>query len=230
MQLSDLREAREFARRYGCKALVYGPPGSGKTPVLNTAPRPVLMACEPGLLSMRNSKVPTWEAYTGDRIDEFFRWLFTSNETKNFDTVGVDSTTQMAEIYLKEIENGSSKSGNKKHGLQAYGDMARKVMTNLEGLYYLQNKHTYLIAKQEIHSDNGSLMKRPYYPGNMLDKAVPHLYDAVLQLDIQNIPGAGQHKAFRCISSIDVIARNRTGTLNEFEPPDFGAIVNKSMV
>lgn len=230
MDQRDLRPASDFARTYGCKAVVYGPPGSGKTPVVNSAPRPLLLACEPGLLSMRNSNVPTWPAPTGDKIDEFFKWFFGSAEVKNFDTLAVDSTTQMAETYLKEIENGTSKSGNKKHGLQAYGDMARKVMEHLGQLYFTQNKHIYLIAKQEILNENGMIYKKPSWPGNMLNEAIPHMYDAILQLDIQNVPGFGQQKAFRCIGSIDTIARNRTGTLAEFEPPDFGAIVRKVMI
>ncbi len=116
MQQNDLRPANEFALKLGVKAIVYGPPGTGKTPIVNSAPRPVLMACEPGLLSMRGSKVSTWFADTGIRIDEFFKWLFNSKEANNFDTVAVDSVSQMCEIYLREAEQGKSKSGNKMHG------------------------------------------------------------------------------------------------------------------
>jgi len=47
---------------------------------------------------------------------------------------------------------------------------------------------------------------------------------------IHNIPGVGQHKAFRCIASLEEMARNRTGTLNEFEQPNFSDLVNKCMV
>jgi hypothetical protein len=62
MDIRSLRPARDFAVQYGVKAIVYGPPGSGKTPVINTAPRPVMLVCEPGLLSMRTSTVPTFFA------------------------------------------------------------------------------------------------------------------------------------------------------------------------
>ena len=223
MQASDLRPASDFARNFGVKALIFGPPGSGKTPVMNTAPRPVLLACEPGLLSMRNSKVPTFEAWDAARVDEFFAWVFGSNEVKNFDTIGVDSTSQMAEIYLQAANKTN------KHGLAAYGEMARNTLKHLEMLYFMQQKHTYLIAKQEIKTENNITMKRPYFPGQQLPVEVPHKYDCILQLDIQNVSGMGQLQAFRCRGSIDVVARNRTGTLNEFEPPDFGLLVQKAM-
>lgn len=223
MDIRSLRPAKDFAINYGVKAIVYGPPGKGKTPIISTAPRPVMLACEPGMLSMRNSTVPTWPAFTADKIDEFFKWLFHSNETKNFDTVCVDSVSQMTEIYLQKATKDN------KHGLAAYGQMARDTFQQLEGLYYLQQKHTYLIAKQEIINENGIAIRRPYFPGKELPVKVPHLYDAILHLDTHNVPGAGQHIAFRCIGSIDTTARNRTGTLNELEPPDFGALVRKAM-
>jgi len=224
MQASDLREAGEFAKNYGVKALIYGPAGTGKTPILNTAPRPVLLACEPGLLSMRGSKIPTWEAYTAPRIDEFFRWFNTSAEAKNFDTIGVDSISQMADVYLQEAKK------TEKHGLKQYGVMAENTISNLRSLYFTRYKHAYLIAKEEILNLNGVSMRRPFFPGQMLNSDVPYMYDCILHLAKVPIPNVGEQLAFRCIGSYDVIARNRTGTLSEFEFPNFTDIINKCMI
>lgn len=223
MNMQSLRPARDFAINFGVKAVIYGPAGSGKTPIINTAPRPVMLACEPGLLSMRGSNVPTWQGYTPETIDEFFKWFFGSTETKNFDTLAVDSTSHMADIYLQAALKTN------KHGLAAYGEMATETLKHLNTLYYTRQKHTYLIAKQEIISENGITLKRPYYPGKQLPVELPHKYDQILQLDIQNVPGVGQTKAFRCQGSIDVLARDRTGMLAEFEPPDFSKLVQKAM-
>ena len=224
MNLSSLRPAKEFAVTYGFKALIYGPPGSAKTPTLNTAPRPVLLACEPGLLSMRNSNVPTFLGYDAAAIDEFFKWFFGSNETKNFDTVGIDSVTQMAEHYLTAAEKTN------KHGLAAYGEMANRTMAQLDGLYFTKYKHTYLICKEAATESNRVMIRKPYFPGRELPIKVPHRYDAILRLATHNVPGMGQVRAFRCIASIDEDARDRTGNLNEFKPPDFGLLVKKAMV
>ena len=229
MQISDLKPAGTFANQYGVKAIVYGGPGTGKTPLISTCPKPIMLACEPGLLSMRGSKVPTYDAFTSIRIDEFFRWLFSSTEVKNFDTICIDSTSQMCEIYLQDITQGKSKAGNKVHGLAAYGEMAKSVLDHLRPLYYMQNKHTYLVAKQELTPLNNISTYRPYYPGKQLAIEIPHMYDAILRLAIHNVPGMGQVKAFRCQGSIDEVARDRTGVLAEFEPPDFGLLVQKAM-
>lgn len=225
MNLNSLKPAKDFAVQYGCKALVYGPPGSAKTPIINTCPRPLMLACEPGMLSMRGSNVPTFQAFTSKLIDEFFKWFLESNERKNFDTLALDSISQMADIYLQEALSGTSSAGNKRHGLQAYGEMATKVMNHLRPVFFTQNIHTYLICKEGTKDG----MRWPYCPGQQLLTEVPHLFDFILHLGVQNVPGMGQTSAFRCNQSLDVLARNRTGNLNDFEQPNFGVLVKKAM-
>lgn len=225
MDIKSLKAAGEFAKIYGCKAIIYGPPGSGKTPIINTAPRPVLLATESGLLSMKGSNVPTYQAFKPNEIDDFFQWFFHSNESKNFDTLAIDSAPQMADIYLQAALNGTSKSGKKVHGLAAYGEMATAVMEHLRPLFYLQQKHAYVICKETWIENK----YRPYFPGQQLNVDVPHLYDFILHLGIKNVPGRGQVKAFQCNETYDVLARNRTGNLNDYEAPDFGALVSKAM-
>lgn len=218
MNQSDLKKAREFAIQFGCKAIIYGPPGCGKTPSINTAPRPVLLATEPGLLSMRNSNVPTWVGNTKSRIDEFMKWFENSSEAKNFDTLAIDSTSQMCTIALDE-----SKA---KHGLQQYGEMAEYVMPFLKRLYFMKEKHMMLLAKEELTSDG---KRRPLYPGKFLPAEIPHLYDCILRLAKVPVPNVGEVVAFQCNGTIDIIARNRTGTLSDFEPADFNALIKKVM-
>lgn len=219
MNLQSLRPAKEFAQKFGAKALIFGPAGSGKTPIINTAPRPLLLCCEPGMLSMRGSNVPTFQAFTAKLIDEFFLWFFESKEADNFDTLGLDSATQMAEIYLEQSEKEN------KHGLAAYGEANRNTMKQLSKLFFWPRKHTYLIAKQEVLEN----LKRPYFPGKELPVKVPHMYDLLLHLDIHSVPGVGQVKSFQCQGSFDIHARDRTGTLALYEQPDFGALVQKAM-
>lgn len=224
MQMSQLRPAYACAAQYGVKALAHGGPGSGKTPLIKTAPRPVLCATEPGLLSLRDWDGPVWEAYTARAIDEFFDWLKRSNEPANFDTVGIDSVSQMAEIYLADAMKSN------KHGLKAYGDMAEKVMEHVTFLYYLQQKHVYLIAKQHLTDEGGGMMKkRPYFPGKECNVKVPHLYDEILCVGNFQIPGAGEVRAIRAWDSLTVSARDRSGKLDEYEPCDLGALFVKCM-
>lgn len=232
MNLSDLKPASDHAQMFGVKAIVYGPAGCGKTPLINTAPRPLLLSIEPGLLSMKGSTVPTYLAHDAKSIDEFFKWFFSSTETKNFDTLAIDSGSYMADVYLQASLKGTSNAGNKKHGMQAYGEMATNTMEHLRTLFYVKQKHVYLICKEEIADVDYQSLRRPYFPGKVLNIDVPFLYDFILRLAKYNgIPGApaGENLAFQCVGNVNILARNRTGNLSEYEPPHFGQLINKAM-
>lgn len=219
MNFSDIRPVKEFALKFGAKALVYGGAGTGKTPVAETCPQPFMLVCEPGMLSMSKSTVKGIMAITPTEIDDRFAWMLGSNEAKNFNTYCIDSVSQMCEIILAD-ELKKNKDGRK-----AYGELSRKVMDKLTALYFLPEKHLYLICKQQIINE----YKRPYFPGQDLPVKIPHLFDFILHLSIQSVPGIGQVKAFRCNEAIDVMSRSRTGNLNDFEPPDFGALIKKAL-
>lgn len=221
MDIKDLQPARDFAKIYGCKAIVFGPSGRSKTPSVNTCPRPVLLACEPGLMSMKGSNVPTWIGNTGPRVDEFFKWFFHSNEPKAFDTLAIDSGTQMCDVYLQEALKTN------KHGKAAYGEMATNVMNQLRPLFFMQQKHAYIICKEET-TEHG--LRRPYFLGQQLPKDAPGLYDFLIQLDIQNVPGMPPNTlAYRCNGDYSIVARNRTGNLNDYEEPNFTKLTEKAM-
>jgi len=218
--MSKIVPASSAASFFGVKALVYGPPGSGKTPICATAPAPILCASEPGLLSLRSSNIPVWEAYTPQEIDEFYRWLFSSVEANQYLTVCVDSLSQQAELILTQ-ELGRNRDGRK-----AYGEMSRRMMEHINSLYFTKGKHTYLICKQG-QTDTTPVEKTPYFPGKDLSVKIPHLYDEILHLDNHNVPGQGVVQAFRTKSTFDARARDRSLKLAEFEPPNLTNLFNK---
>lgn len=236
MNISNLQPASKLAGRYGCKAIIYGQPGSGKTPLINTAPRPVLLATEPGLLSMRDSTVPTWDAFTRPRAEEFFKWLFESKEASNFDTIAVDSGSQLAEISLMHWQKTC------KDGRKAFGEMSQECMGYFDGMFFMPNKHIVLICKQ-MQAETGSSVvnqggafvvqtsyqSQPFFPGKDLNIKVPHRYDMILHMCKVQIPGHGEQRALRTKGSNDVLARDRSGLLAEFEPPDLTALFSKAM-
>lgn len=238
MNVNHLVPASQLAQRYGVKSIVFGAPGSGKTPLIQTAPRPVLLVTEPGMLSMRNAhNIPAWPAFDGPKIEEFFEWFMKSKEASQFDTLGIDSGSNIAEIILAE------ELKKQKHGLKAYGTMSERVMEKLNALYYMPQKHIVIICKQTT-ADNGRQtiiqggeityepikQKRPFFPGNDLNVKVPHLFDNVLHLDRVAMPGQPKPvPALRTKEIPEVFARDRLGNLGEIEPPDLSSLFAKAM-
>lgn len=225
MNIRDLKPLSQLAGRFGVKACVYGPPGTGKTPIAATAPRPLVLACEPGLLSVKHiTNVPGWSAYTPEAIDEFFTWFDKSSEAKNFDTLCIDSASQMAELFL------TRELAKCKDGRMAYGNMARRMMEILNSLYYRPETHTYIICKEMLIEVEGVTGRRPYFPGKELNTQVPHMYDEFWHLALTQVPGQPMPvTAFRTRSTFGVFARDRSGKLDELEPPNLTTLFNKCM-
>ena len=225
----DFRPVSEFATQLGCKVVLFGRPGSGKTPLAaTTAPRPLLLLSEPGTLTLRGQSIPAFPAFSPERIKDFFTWFFSdSREVANYDTLIWDSASAGAEIYLdKELRKGSA-SGNKSHGQAAYGAMSFAMMDHLSKLYYMPRKHIIIIAHRAVVEDSGVQMARAIFPGKQLNTFVPHLFDGVFQLD--KYPQFGAAPMLQCTDSFDVMARDRSGRLLQFEPPHFGNIFTKMM-
>lgn len=188
-----------------------------------TAPNPVFCAIEPGLLSVRNSRIPAWKADNPKSIDEFFTWLFGSAESKKFDTVIVDSVSEWCELELAVAMIRNS------HGLKAYGDMAEKVLATIAKLYFMPEKHLYLICKETHLEEQGAQKARPYFPGKEVYKEINHKFDLIMHAGLHNVPGAGIQKSFCTNATFDIHARDRSGKLNQYEPMDLGLIFNKAM-
>lgn len=225
----DFKPVSDFALQLGCKIVLYGLAGSGKTPLAAlTSPRPLILLTEPGALTLRGCNVPAFAAMNPKAIDEFFDWLKGSKEASNYDTIIVDSATQMAEVYLNAELKKTTSGGNAAHGLKAHGDMATKTMEHLSTLFFMPKKHVILIAKRVVDEDMGVQMAKPWFPGQKLNVQVPHLFDGIFQLG--RFPNVNPNAPMlQCTESFDAIARDRSGRLAQYEPPHFGNLFAKMM-
>jgi hypothetical protein len=140
----------------------------------------------------------------------------------------------MAEINLLEAE------GKSKDGRAVYGIMSKAVMKHINKLFFMENKHIFLIAKEgtieetvwnftgPIPQKMTVMKKVPYFPGRELGVKIPHLYDEVLYMAQGVVPGqVGEMKYIRTNGSSDVSARDRSGKLDNYEPQDLNYIFNK---
>jgi len=230
MQMSDLRPAKDFASAFGVKMVVYGGPGSAKTPVcVTTAPNAVVLMTEPGFLSVRTSLVPTFPAFTSAKVDDFMMWFLTSNESKNYETLVWDSVSQAHEQKIKEETEGKSQAGAEAHGMRAYGKANRWMIDHLFKLYFAPGKNVVLVAKLQNFEINEAIYRRPYFAGKELPVRVPHLFDEILALGNFPVPGVtpSPTRAFLCKERFDYMARDRSGNLAEYEPPDLTKLIAK---
>jgi hypothetical protein len=208
---------------HGVKMMVYGRAGTGKTTLCSTAPNPIILSAESGLLSLRNFKLPFIEVKDYASLVEAYTWAKTSKEAAQFQTLCVDSVSEIAEVILNEAKRTN------KDPRKAYGDVLTQTLALVRDFRDIPGKHVLITAKQEYNKDDstGITMFGPSMPGAKLGQQLPYYFDQLFQMTIYKAPDGQGYRALRTRPDFQNEAKDRSGRLDEFEPPDLGAIIKK---
>lgn len=210
----------------GIKILVYGQAGHGKTTLCATAPRPVIISAEAGLLSLARYSIPVAEINSLADLREMYQWVTTSAEANNFDTICLDSVSEIAEKLLANAKK------TVKDPRQAYGLLIDEMSDTIRAFRDLRGKHVYFTAKQEWIKDEttGKTMFGPTMPGQKMGQALPYFFDEVFCLRIGMTPD--QKSSYRYLQTqpdFQYTAKDRSGRLELMEPPDLNHVFGKML-
>jgi hypothetical protein len=202
---------------------VYGEAGSGKTVLASTAPTPIIISAEAGLLSLRHSDIPVIVIHSIDDLNEAYNWCSTAPEAAQFETICLDSITEIAEVVLATAKRLA------KDPRQAYGDMIEKMTTVIKAFRDLEGKHVYMSAKMEPQKDDltGIVKYSPSMPGAKLGTQLPYLFDEVFRLGVAKNEEGGFYRFLQTAPDLQYVAKDRSGALEPWEQPDLSSIINK---
>jgi phage nucleotide-binding protein len=206
----------------GVKMLVYGNAGAGKTSLIPTLPNPVVLSAEGGLLSIQGADVPFIEINSMATLMEAYTWLMESDEAKQFESVALDSISEIGEVVLAE------ELKKNKDGRAAYGELNTVMASMIRAFRDLPNKHVYFTAKCDKSQDEtGRMLYAPSMPGKSLSMQIPYFFDLLLALRVEKDAEGVAQRALMCDSDGIWQAKDRSGKLGAWEAPDLGAIINK---
>jgi phage nucleotide-binding protein len=206
----------------GVKLLVYGQAGAGKTSLIPTLPNPVVLSAEGGLLSIAQADVPFIEISDLASLREAWQWLIESHEAKDFQSVALDSISEIAEVVLNAEKKAT------KDPRQAYGAMQEHMSDVIRSFRDIPGRHVYMSAKLEKTQDEmGRVLYAPSMPGNKTGQMLPYFFDEVLALRVEKDGDGNTQRALMCDSDGLWLAKDRSGRLEMWESPDLGAIIRK---
>jgi hypothetical protein len=209
----------------GVKMCVYGKGGIGKTTMMGTAPSPIILSCESGLLSLSDVDVPYIEIATMADLHEAYAWLNESEEARDFETIALDSITEMAEVQLTELKASC------KDPRQAYGELADDVSGMIRSFRDMRGKNVIFSAKMSRVTDDDTNVTKygPLMPGKTLTAGLPYFFDELFYMDLFTDDEGKKHRVLRTETTYNYEAKDRSGVLDDMEPPDLTAIVEKIM-
>lgn len=222
IRLTTTKECGKFA-----KVLVFGKSGVGKTKLIGTAPKPIIISGENGLLSLNTGpKIPVIEVKNHLDLDEAYTMVM-SPKCAKFETVSLDSVSEIAENCLQYFKDNPP-DGNP-DPRAAHGAMIDALMPILKKFRDINNKHVYFIAQLKRTEDQytGIDTFAPSAPGRVIGPKLPYWFDFVLPMRIGEKEGGGKYRYLQTQPCLQYVAKSRGENLRDMEPPNLSKLFKK---
>ncbi len=208
----------------GVKVLVYGSSGSGKTTLVSSAPAPIVLSAEAGLLSLRDYEIPYIEIRNMEDLAEAYSWAAESEEASAYQTICLDSISEIAEVVL------AAEKKKTKDPRQAYGVMQDTIQDYVRKFRDLFGKNVYFSAKLEkVQDETGRILYGPGMPGNKTGQLLPYYFDEVLALRVEHNENNETVRMLQCEGDGTWLAKDRSGKLDKWMEPDISGIIHRIM-
>lgn len=208
--------------------LIYGPSGAGKTTLAATTGSPaktIILAAEPGLLPLRHLPVKWIEIDSLETLDQVLGWLEEAGRAGKLAGMWVilDSVSEIAERVLASLK------AKTKDPRAAYGDVQDRITQAMKRVRSLPC-HTVCVAKQERMEDDAQrLVYGPAFPGKRLAAASVYEFDLVLAMRVGRDAEGRVVRWLQTQPDGKYEAKDRSGALDEREPPDLAELAKKVM-
>lgn len=205
--------------------LVYGDSGVGKTTLLRTAPGPVLVAdMEGGTLPLSGSKVGIVHVTKIEELRELFSQL--KGEKVECATLALDSITEMYKIIMDSVIKDNpniSRAYGDQPAMSDYGratELMRRLIRAFRDLPI--NIVLTALAQDQKDETDGTITRLPNLPGKLAYEIAGYM-DVVAYMGIKKEDGEGIKRMVLVQPTGKIIAKDRSGKLEQIVDPDIGA-------
>lgn len=208
--------------------MVYGNGGVGKTTFASTSPKPLLVDCENGSkyfglrgIKMDVAKIGTWSEMEG---------LFDIAKSGQYETIVIDPIGELMEKLKRfMVAKGDKKlvQSDGSPSMAGWGWL-KETMRNTIKILRDSGANLLLIAHVEEKADEEKLVKRPMIMTKISDELV-NMVDIVGYMTVISDPDQGEKRIIIVDPASDkYVAKDRTGQLGKYIPPNFKEIIEAS--
>jgi len=218
-------------------ALVYGEPGMGKTSLLRTIPegqRACVLSAESGLLCVRDlvtsQRVEGFELASFDDLRTAYEQLQTKEFKERYQWVFLDSLTEIGQRCIEGLKESGRYS--EKDAFKLWGEYGEKMTAMVKAFRDARDFSVVMSALAKAESDDlGRRFIKPDLQGRIGER-LPALFDLVFYMDVEKVEGEDTRVFITSPTDTSrghVVAKDRSGKLNQVEKPDLTHIFSKIM-
>jgi hypothetical protein len=217
-------------------ALLYGPSGNGKTwqaKTLNSAGyKTILLNIENGALCLSDSNIDYIDCTKDDagnpiprerrleRCKEVLRELSKEEYKRKYNTIFFDSITEYCQFTLERMKLDMPEKGD---GFKAYGGLLVEMLKLIIGLRDLAHYNVVVTCLSKPDRDETGRRFISFDLSGQIADRIPQFFDFVFYLKVN----PDSSRSFVCGPTDSIVAKDRSGRLNQIEPADLGAVFNK---
>lgn len=170
------------------KALIVGEPGSGKTLISSTFPRPIYASAEGGLMSIADRNIPYVEIRNTEQLLELRVMLDNDPQTRTkvfgapIETVVIDTIDEIQRVFIRERLENEKKQVLQ---LQDWGWLGEQMQAFVRGFRNLEMNVVFACHVKETRDDElGRIVYKPGLQGAIGDQIAGYV-DLSLRLASQ---------------------------------------------
>lgn len=133
------------------KALIYGNPKTGKTTFAGTAPKPLFICAENGLLSIADKEPDFIEVKTLQELKDLYRRL--KENKPDYETIVIDSLSEISKIIKDNLTN----YGSKQMILRDRWVFSEEMMQTVRQIVNLPYHVICIVHSKEVLDDTGAI-------------------------------------------------------------------------
>lgn len=198
-----IKSTSKFADDVGIKILIYGAAGVGKTTAFASAPAPLIVSAEGGLLSVADQDLPYVNIDSLADLREIYGWLKAGKH--DYKTICVDSLSEICDLWVREYRGDTDAA-------KMYPKMRTAVLNLLHGFRDLKYNVVFTAREtaQEIKRRAETItIVKPAVMGNKLQDDLPYVFDVVMRMVVEY---QDTRRVYTACEG-DTVAKDRTGKL-----------------
>lgn len=173
--MSLIKKSTELEINPKIKALIYGQPGTGKSTLAISAPRPLLFDFDGGVHRVNFSHLKDVDIVQIKDYQNFID-VIEKEDLSSYETLVIDTGGKLLDFMGEYIVKRNSKMGraNGMLTLQGYGER-KGMFSALIKKVSIMNKHLVFVAHRETKQDGDDMRYVPLFGGSNYDSLVTEL-------------------------------------------------------